>query len=154
MSGNGPSTDSPAPFVIEDRSDGRTLVVTGKWSSQTAAALESGLADGLELNDARGYRERDLEFIDSWGIRRLIVLDRRVPDLSPLERLGGTLEELRLDSTLALTINLAAFRRLMTLAAEWAQIRETASAGGNIRDLMLFLYDGADLHELSTFSAS
>jgi hypothetical protein len=41
-------------YVIEDRPEGRTLVVTGDWSDRAAGVLVSGQADGLVLNYARG----------------------------------------------------------------------------------------------------
>jgi internalin A len=147
---NGPSSEAPSGFIIEDSPEGRTLVVTGKWTGEAAAALDAGRADGLELNDARGYRERDLDFLEQWKIRRLLLLDRRVSDLSPLGRLGNTLEELRVDSKLEAEIDLAAFQRLGTLAASWNQVQATVSRkGGSLRDLLLFSYPNEDLHELT-----
>jgi len=70
-------------------------VVTGRWSRQTEDALAHGEADGLVLNHARGFCESNLEFLaPHWNVRRLDVLDRKILDLEPVGRLGGSLENL------------------------------------------------------------
>ena len=151
MSTNGTSKDSPRPFVLEERPEGKTLVVTGKWTDETAAALEQSDVSGLELNYARGFREKDLSFIDHWPVRRLLVLDRRLADLSPLLRLQS-LEELRLDTERGATLDVAAFPSLTAIAAEWPQIQDTAPHAIGLRGLSLWLYDGTDLTELAGVS--
>jgi hypothetical protein len=37
-------------FLVEQEEGGATLVVTGSWSEQAERFLESGRADGLDLN--------------------------------------------------------------------------------------------------------
>jgi hypothetical protein len=77
-------------YVLEDSPEGRTLVVTGRWSNDAARALARGEADGLVLNYARGFCEGSLDLLDSgWPLRRLDVLDRSIVDLDPIGRLGG-----------------------------------------------------------------
>ena len=80
--------------MIEDRPEGRILVVTGPWTAEAEEAVRRQDVDGVWLNYARGYCEPDLSFVDEWPIKRLLVLDRSVTDLEPLSRLGATLEEL------------------------------------------------------------
>lgn len=47
---------SPAAnFLIEEVAEGRSLVVTGPWSTAAAENLLSRNADGLMLNYERGY---------------------------------------------------------------------------------------------------
>ena len=56
-------------FVLEPRGQGVDLVVTGDWSPAAREALESGRADGLVLNYARGFREQPIDFINGLPIR-------------------------------------------------------------------------------------
>ena len=51
-------------FILENTPEGVNLVVTGDWSSKARDALSSGEADGLDLNYAKGFRERDLRFLE------------------------------------------------------------------------------------------
>jgi len=81
-------------FLTEDLPEGRTLIVTGAWTAKAEAELDRSDVDGVWLNYARGFSEPDLSFVGEWPIRRLLVLDRKITDLTPLARLGGTLEEL------------------------------------------------------------
>ncbi|MFH4347348.1 hypothetical protein WAJ13_23105, partial [Acinetobacter baumannii] len=58
-------------FEIERTSQGVDLVVTGDWSSAARGLLESGRADGLVLNYARGFREQPIDFIQGLPLRKL-----------------------------------------------------------------------------------
>src|SRR5215208_1978236 len=60
-------------YRIEDRDGGRTLVVTGAWTSETEQVLAETNADGLDLNYAHGFCEPSLDFLGAWPIRRLDV---------------------------------------------------------------------------------
>jgi internalin A len=57
-------------FVLEQTPEGVDLVVTGAWSDKARDALLAGRADGLDLNYARGFLERDLGFIKGLPLRR------------------------------------------------------------------------------------
>jgi hypothetical protein len=82
-----------AEFLVEDSSEGRTLVLTGGSTDAAAEVLARGV-DTLTVNYARGFSGGNLEFLEAWSIRRLNVLDRGIGDLSPIARLAGSLEEL------------------------------------------------------------
>jgi len=64
-------------FVIEDRPEGRTLVLTGPWTAEAETAMERVDVDGVWLNYARGFSEPDLSFVGEWPIKRLLVIDRK-----------------------------------------------------------------------------
>jgi hypothetical protein len=136
-------------FAVEDMDDGRTLVVTAGWSSQAEAALQRPDVDGVWLNYARGYTEPDLSFVGSWPIRRLLVLDRGLNDLSPLANLGATLEDLSLQSAPDAELDLGWFPNLRSLAADWTQVRETLYAPAHLSRLVAFEYTGDDLEPLA-----
>lgn len=76
-------------LVLEPRADGGVdLVVTGDWSWAAREAVESGRADGVVLNYARGFREQPIDFLRGMPIRKVDLLARSVSDLSPVYSLG------------------------------------------------------------------
>jgi internalin A len=135
-------------YVIEDSPEGRSLVVTGPWSSETAEVLRRGEVDGLVLNYARGFSEgRGLAFLDGgWRIRRLDVLDRSISDLAPIERLSVSLVELSVQAATTAQLNLGAFPWLQSVSGEWALIRDTLSAVESLRSVITWRFDEIDLH--------
>ena len=135
-------------FVIEDMADGRTLVVTGSWTAKAERAVERADVDGVWLNYARGFSEPDLSFVGAWPIRRLLVLDRKLTDLSPLVRLGGTLEELSLQPAPGTEVDLATLPHLTSLAAGWDEIRNTLHGPEALKEIVVLEYDEVDLQPL------
>jgi hypothetical protein len=136
-------------YVIEDLPEGRTLVVTDRWTEAAEEAIQRGDVEAVWLNYARGYCEPDLSFVADWPIRRLLVLDRSITDLSPLARLGSTLEDLSFQAAPGTPIDLATLPRLQAVAAAWDDIRETLHAPEYLRRLIVFDFDGSDLEPLA-----
>jgi hypothetical protein len=135
-------------FVIEDRPEGRTLIATGPWSDEAAAALKRPDVDGLWLNYARGFVAADLEFLEQWPVRRLLVIDRKLRDLAPISRLAPTLEALTIQAAPQATIDIADLPRLAYLSAPWRQVRETVAHAAHLRELVALTYDERDLRAL------
>lgn len=140
-------------FIVEERSNGLDLIVTGDWSPAARMVLERGDADGLVLNYARGFREQSLEFLGALPIRKLDLLARSVSDLSPVLSLAPTLEELRVQSDPRAAIDLASLPRLRTLAASWPQVRSSIMFAAQIEDLSIAAYSEPDLEPLAGLSS-
>jgi len=140
---------SSGGFLIEDLEEGRTLVVTGSWTAKAEAALEGPDVDGVWLNHARGFSEPDLSFVGEWPIRRLLVLDRKITDLSPLARLGATLEELSIQAAPSTQLDLATLPHLTSLAAAWDEVKDTLHEPEALKELVVFEYDEIDLQPLA-----
>lgn len=70
-------------------------------------------------------------------------------DLTPLTRLGGTLEELSFQAVAGTTIDLASFPHLRKIAGYWDEMRSTFYAPEYLQEVILFDYDGFDLEPLS-----
>jgi internalin A len=139
-------------FVIEERAKGRVVVVTGDWSNGAAELLRTGKVDALELNRARGFRETTLEFLDeSFQVRWLLVLDRQLRDVTPLERLGGSLEELRIETAPDAAVYVSRLPHLRTIAASWRQVVLEEPLAASLRQLIVGEYDAPDLHAMSRF---
>jgi hypothetical protein len=135
-------------YQIELGEDGNTLVVNGAWTDAAARALESGRADGLNLNYALGFKNTDLTFLSAWPLKRLWILARTVKDLRPVYRLSATLETLSVQSAPSATLDVAAFHELLSLTASWGQIRSTIADAPQLRDLLVLGYTDADLSAL------
>ncbi len=133
-------------FAIEDRPEGRTLIVTGPWTRDTEVALDRPDVDGVWLNYARGFCEPDLQFVEHWPIRRLDVLDRKLVDLTPLQRLADTLEDLSVQAAPIAELDLSAFPCLREIACEWEFIRETLGSVDDLRGVITWEFGEVDLH--------
>src|SRR2546425_12695307 len=92
-------------FDIDENPKGRTLVVTSDWTIETANAIRAGV-DGLTLNYARGYHERDLKFLDHLPVRRLNILARTIKDLTPVYSLAKSLEQLDIEIAPGIPVDL------------------------------------------------
>jgi hypothetical protein len=136
-------------YVIEDHSVGRTLVVTGRWTPEATIAVQRPDVTRVALNYASGYEEPDLSFIEAWPIKRLHVLDRTISDLTPLARLGQTLDDLYVEAAPDARIDLAALPHLRTVEAAWDAIRDTLYGPDYLTGLVTFGYEEPDLEPLA-----
>jgi hypothetical protein len=133
-------------FVLEDDPEGRTLVVTGNWTDRAAAALSDGVADGLVLNYARGYREPSLEFLSSWPVRRLKVLARTIKDIEPIYRLADTLQDLSLTTAPNAAVDCTRLPHLRSISVEdWTQLRDTLASANGLQQVAVYGYLEDDL---------
>jgi internalin A len=132
-------------FRIEESPDGSVVIVTGDWGPAAEKALSMPGVAGLTLNYALGFRERSLDFLREWPIRQLTILARTVVDLSPVYRLGGTLEQLSVQSSPRATIDLRLLPWLTGVGAEWAQIADTVEYALGLNDLFVMSYSPDDL---------
>jgi hypothetical protein len=134
------------PYPVEETPDGRTVDVRGPWSEDLADLMRRGEADVLVLNYAHGFCETDLEFLeDDFTIRRLKVLDRRLADLGPIARLGGSLEELSVEAAPGAELDLNVLPQLRILAGEWPLIRETLASVSQLIRLVTWRFSEPDL---------
>jgi hypothetical protein len=135
-----------AEYVLEESDRGWDVVVTGPWSEGAAQALVAGRADGLVLNYARGFVGHDLDFLaGGLPVRRLEVLHRGITDLSPIERIGSSLEALNVQPADDAELDLSPLERLTSLAAEWWLIAQTVSSVP-LQSLITWSYGEPDLH--------
>jgi hypothetical protein len=79
--------------------------------------------------------EPNLDFLDAWPVRRLSVLDRTLPDLAPIGRLGASLESLSIEAAPGVEIDLAAVPRLRRLAAWWSAVEGTIDQPDSLGEL-------------------
>lgn len=133
-------------YKVEESVEGRSLIVTDRWSGEAEEEIRRGGVDGLVLNYALGFAERSLEFLDHWQVRRLAVIDRSIADLSPVERLGSSLEDLSVQASPDARLDLSSFPQLRSVAATWGLIRGTMSNADGLERATVLEFDEADLH--------
>jgi hypothetical protein len=144
------STAKTNSFVLHDDENGRSLDVVGDWTAQAARMLARSEADGLILNYARGFRERNLDFLEAWPLRRLTILARTITDLEPIYRLAGTLEQLSLATSEKTALDLSRLPQLKHLSCEnWTQIEHTISSCTALDYLYTGSYTDRDLLPLA-----
>src|SRR5205085_11165475 len=122
-------------FRVEETDAGATLVVTGSWSEQAERVLQSGRADGLDLNYTKGFHDTDLGFIRAWPLTRLAILARTIKDVTPIYAVSSTLESLSVQSAPTATIDLTRLPSLTSLSADWAQVRSSIAELPGLTDL-------------------
>jgi hypothetical protein len=146
---NSSSKANKGSFVLEPRGSRKTLVLTGAWTPEAENVLLAGEADGLELNYARGSRERDLEFIGSWPVRWLRIIARTFRDLSPIYRLSESLEELDIQTAAGTSLDLGRLPRVSALAADWETMRESIESTHGLRRLTVLRFTERDLETIT-----
>lgn len=124
-------------------------MVVGPWTPEAAALVAEGFVDGLVLNYARGFQELDLEFLDAWPLRRLDVLDRKLVDLTPVGKLGATLQSLSVQAAPNTRMDLADLPRLRVLAAWWDVVKDTIHQPEALNTVIVMDYDEVSLRPLS-----
>ena len=114
------------------RLSGRTLELTGPWSSTAGRAVRLLRPSGLDVNYTLGFDGDDVDFLGDLAgttIRRLTVVDHEVQDLTPLERLAPQLEHLTLRTPSTHSLDLSRFPRLTSYRGPWAHVRDSIEWG-------------------------
>lgn len=136
-------------FAVWRFPDRVEVTLTRRWTVEVSRMFESGEADRLVLNYALGFSEPDLEFLRGLPIRQLVILDRRLTSVTPINELADTLELLHITTDPSLAIDLARFPRMTDMSADWQQVSATIEAAANLRRLHVGRYDRTDLEPLS-----
>jgi internalin A len=136
-------------FVVNEDAAGRLdFDLQTEWSPALRDAFLDSGADGLVANYARGFGGRDIDFVRDLPLRRLDVLHRAIADLTPIHDLGGSLEELRVQSAPGSVIDLTLLPGLKVLSSAWEQVSNSINHADQIEDLFLSPYTEADMTPL------
>jgi hypothetical protein len=136
-------------FTLEPTSDGVDLVVRGDWTPEAAACFHEGVADGIVVNYALGFREKDLEFLRGLPIRRVRILARWLTDLSPLYSIPPGIVSLRVESNSSATLELERFPLLRELSTSWSQVQGSLRYAQELQTLYLNSYTEKDLEPIA-----
>jgi hypothetical protein len=139
-----------AGFRLEKSDAGVTLVATGAWTKEADEVLDSGRADGVDLNYAKGFKDTSLDFLQAWPLKRFTLLARTVKNLAPIYSLAASLKSLSVQSAPSALIDLGRLPNLTELSADWRQIRDSIGDAHDIRDLFVHHYAEPDLAALAS----
>ncbi|TXK17718.1 hypothetical protein [Homoserinibacter sp. GY 40078] len=128
------------------------MVVTGPWTKEAAEAVWGGRVDRLVLNYALGFGETSLAFLEGMPLRELVVIDRRLTDLTPIYSLGSTLRGLSVVTNPGLRIDLDRLPALRRLSAAWTQVSATIDAAVGIEIAHLRSYGPRDFLPLRSLT--
>jgi hypothetical protein len=142
-----------ADFYIESVEHGRDLSLTGEWSSGAERAIRDGLADGLVVNYARGFRGRNLDFLRGLPVKRLSILARTLTDSEPVYEVGGGLEELNVEMGASVRLDGQRLPALKRLSCSWQAIEASVAEFGALQELWLLSYSEADFRPLSALTS-
>lgn len=135
-------------FQLEVQPGWTVLKVTDTWTGEAAAMAASGQVDELRLNYAWGFKEPTLDFIDDWPLKKIFVLARWLDDLTPIHRLGATLEGISTEVAAKADIDLAYLPGLRKVVADWPVVKKSFSALTHLTELFIFSFKEADLTPL------
>ena len=135
--------------TIEKREDGlRWIVVKSGWSREIASLLNSGRADGLELNSSKGSWEDGMPFLrEVPGLKHLILIDLQEQDVQAIEELTG-LVSLTLSAYATSPLDFGRLAALRKAFIEWRRQYRNISACTNLEELYLNRYWGKDFAAL------
>jgi internalin A len=135
--------------ILNPTDTGVDMVVTSEWSEAETARVRDGLADGVVLNYAYGFRGPDLSFLRGLPLRRVDVLARWIDDVRVVESLGPTLERLEIQPGPKARLDLGALPLLSGLYAPWAMVRDTIGQADRLVDVGFLAYAAPDLAPLA-----
>lgn len=115
------------------------MVVSGSWTEDESRAVLAG-HDHVVLNYALGYESGPLDPIAGLPIRDLMILDRRLEDVSPILTLGETLEGLSLEVGNRGPLDLRRLPKLRLLYADWSQMQDHLHTCEGLEDLCIGRY--------------
>jgi len=136
-------------FQLEEQGGWTTMRVTDAWTSDASRMAASGRIDELLLNYAWGFKEPDLAFIQKWPIKGIFVLARWLKDLTPIHRLGSTLESLNFQAAVRAEIDLVSLPLLTDLSADWPAAKKSFSTLENLSSVYFASYGAHDLTPLT-----
>ncbi|WP_102193364.1 leucine-rich repeat domain-containing protein [Microbacterium aurantiacum] len=140
-------------YQIVDGAGGRDLVLSGAWSAEAEEIVTGGVADGLVINYARGYSDRDIVIPGHLPIKRLNIILRSAKNMEPIYAIGHSLESLSVQVDPQVQIDLSRLPRLRHLATGWKQVSDSVHEAKNLRSISLLTYSAPDLTPLIALSS-
>ncbi len=145
-----PVVERGAGFNVELWPEGLNLDCIGPWTSEANEVLRSGRARGLTLSYTSGIVEQSLDFIEDWPLEWVIVIDRTLKDISPLQRLGQTVRSMTVHADVKASLDLSCFPRLEYLDSFWSHVCASIGRATSIRELSAWNYSAEDMRALSS----
>ena len=130
---------------LEPGEYGRRAIITSAWSAEMIDYLLANEVIELELNDGKGWRGRDLSFLDKLPHLQLFkIVDFKIPSVHPIHSLHRlrTLEILTYCKT---EIRFSEFPQLEKCALEWRSKAISLFDRSTLRKLFVNRYTAKDV---------
>lgn len=132
--------DTRPAFSLESGPYGIRAVVHRYWDDEFIPEIVSSGAVELELNHAKGWGGRDLEFLRKLShLRSLAVLDFRIPSVEPVHALHE-LRSLKILTYCKTPIRFEAFEQLEDCSMHWRSRCESLFEMRTLRSLFVYGY--------------
>lgn len=140
----------PGAYVIEPGQYGPKLVLTGDWDDRLLAEVRRHAVVELEVNYARGFCGRDLEFLAKTPhLLRLVLIAYNINDITPIHNLHN-LRAIDIGSREKTPIDFTQFPVLEDCGLEWRPKATSVFGCQRLKRLWINRYSG---RETSAFSS-
>jgi hypothetical protein len=137
------------PVRMEPGHLGTRAIVTGEWSPAVGEAIVGAGATELELNEAKGWRGAELQFLRLLpSLRELTILDHTIGDIEPIHFLGR-LERVRIDTYCKTAIRFECFPNLRWCYLHWRRGAESLFRQEALEEVIVSLAPVTDLRALA-----
>lgn len=142
-------TATHQPFELEKTEGGFRLVLRSAWSEQVADVARRNAVAELELNYAKGWQGKDVEFLRTlpW-LRSLKIIDWHLADTSPVLSLTE-LRTLSLGTYARSKMNYALLSHLTEATLEWGPGAATIFDCSQLQVLFLNHYDAPNCRAIA-----
>jgi len=138
-----------ANFLLEHGSFGTRAVLTAPWSDSFIAPLREKRILELELNEAKGWRGSDIEFVANFPELEVFeILDFKIPSVKPVNLLGK-LRKLKVYTYCNTELLFSKFPLLEECLIEWREGAKSLFDAVWLRELFVNRYKGQDLRSFN-----
>ena len=131
-------------FSLEHGLYGPRVILKGEWSVSVEQYLLNQNIAELEINHAKGWRGKDIEFVARFPcLVSLTIIDRELQDTSPIHALHR-LKSLRVLTYSDSEINFGEFPELRQCGLEWRDGASSIFNCANLEELFINRYDHQD----------
>lgn len=135
---------------LEDGKYGRRAVITSSWTSETTRYVIARDAVELELNYAKGWRGRDLDFLEGLPqLRAFEIIDWEIPSVEPIHFLHE-LRSLHVSTLCKTAVRFGEFPSLEDCGLEWRPRCESLFSCTSLKKLFLNRYKKRDADAFSS----
>lgn len=128
---------------------GTRAVLRGAWRDQLAAAIRAQGCKEVELNSAKGWRGRDVQFLEMLPeLLAVDILDFKLDTVEPIHCLHRLLA-LKVGTYCRTAIRFNEFPHLADCSLEWRPGCESLFSRTTLERLAIVHYDGKDLRTFS-----
>ncbi len=138
-----------AGLRVENGEYGNRAVATSIWSDDLTEFVLQNSIDELELNDGKGWRGKDLNFLGRLEhLKSFKIIDLTIASVEPIHNLHN-LRAVEVTTYCKTEIQFNAFPQLEQCALEWRPKAASLFSCITLRHLFINRYDGTDVAQVA-----